>query len=165
MIVGAYQLDCYCDTDKPERPYKMPITPENWDKYHEYNQFPESFIGRSRGECMRAARRAGWRFTRHGKALCPKCSGKRTFHSDKRYRAVVDMNGQEADYDYLPPDYIGLIAVDRENLADGMDVVGAAARSAASYEDALGKARTVLKEWKEADCREIKGQPPAPPED
>lgn len=52
MIVGCYSMDLYCENAHV-------YTGETW------------------GECVRDARRDGWKITPDRKAYCPNCSGKK----------------------------------------------------------------------------------------
>ena len=70
MILGAYDLDLYC---------KKLAIPEGKvsDGVHYYDEFPAQFIGYDRKQSYAMARSKGWKFTRDGDCLCPKCSGKK----------------------------------------------------------------------------------------
>ena len=63
MIVGCYSLDLYCDG--PEASACSPLRS---------NQ-PAQFTGQTERDCLRTARRVGWRFTRDGKAYCRNHAG------------------------------------------------------------------------------------------
>ena len=65
MIAGCYSLDLYCE-DAEGGPCPVP-----------WNKFPDTFTGETWGQCVRQARRAGWRITRDRRAYCPECSGKK----------------------------------------------------------------------------------------
>lgn len=54
----GYSMDCYCDHLNPA---------------HKFEEFPHSFIGRSRTEVFKQARKAGWRIHNDNSATCPKC--------------------------------------------------------------------------------------------
>jgi hypothetical protein len=70
MIVGCYTLDLYCDNlNIPEGA----VT----DGIHDYKEFPKTFIHEYGSVCRKIARAKGWKFTRDGRALCPKCSGRK----------------------------------------------------------------------------------------
>lgn len=74
MIIGCFALDPYCDCD---------------NESHELGEFPAQFTGETRGECMKAARRAGWAFTRDKQARCRKCRG-RVASRQRMYDAAQD---------------------------------------------------------------------------
>ena len=62
MIVGCYSLDLYCDNEDAH--------------IHEHYSFEAT--GRSRAQCLRAAKRAGWAVdSRKRTVRCPKCKGKK----------------------------------------------------------------------------------------
>lgn len=63
MIVGCYSVDLYCDNTEGKK------CPSPW------SSFPWVYTGETQGECLRQARKAGWRFSRERprKAYCPKC--------------------------------------------------------------------------------------------
>jgi hypothetical protein len=61
MIVGCYSVDLYCDY-------------ENMN--HFWHSCPPQFTGETEAECLRDARRCGWRFSRGKRprlAKCPEC--------------------------------------------------------------------------------------------
>lgn len=62
MIVGCYSIDLYCDYENSDH---------RWDA----NSNPPAYIGETEAECLRAARKDGWKFTRERprKAKCPIC--------------------------------------------------------------------------------------------
>ena len=64
MIVGCYSLDLYCDNEDAHK--------------GEYPTFSFESTGRSRAQCLRAAKRAGWAVDiRKRTVRCPKCKGKK----------------------------------------------------------------------------------------
>ena len=71
MIVGGYSLDLYCEN------WAVPpdeVTDRCGHKCREDGV--DSFVGHNRAECVRAARRVGWRINfAKGTAYCPLCSG------------------------------------------------------------------------------------------
>ncbi len=60
LIVGCYTLDLYCVVD---------------------NTFGQ-FTGRTESECIRAARRSGWRVS-STRVLCPQHATKQSFTADR----------------------------------------------------------------------------------
>lgn len=62
MMSCCYALDLYCDNES--------------DK-HDFQEFPHQFIHEYGSACRTTAKRAGWLFTKDGRHLCPKCSGKK----------------------------------------------------------------------------------------
>lgn len=73
MIVGCYSVDLYCDNED-----------RTGDKRCKRRNGPlrygsDQYTGETEGECLRQARKEGWKFTRDRprKAYCPACSGKR----------------------------------------------------------------------------------------
>ena len=70
--VSAYSMDLYCDEGCDEPGYGMWPDPHG----HKYDEFPHSYIGNTRGGCLKQARRQGWKFCKDGRILCPKHSGK-----------------------------------------------------------------------------------------
>jgi len=69
MIVGAYSLHLYCDNGNSEPDCVGPKEISG----HDYSDpgFAE-FTGQTEAECKKKARRRGWKFTRDGRALCPR---------------------------------------------------------------------------------------------
>lgn len=64
MIVGCYALDLYCDNEEAHK--------------DEYPMTVFNSIGRSREECLRSARKAGWSVDlKRWVARCPRCRRKR----------------------------------------------------------------------------------------
>lgn len=61
MIVGAYQLDLYCDHYV------------DFDDVHSYREFPYTYTGTNERVCRRDAKADGW-VIKGEKALCPKCA-------------------------------------------------------------------------------------------
>ena len=79
MEVGCYSLHLYCDIDNAE-----PSATEWPCKKggHDFDEFPHEFMGRTRGECVREARRRGWLFKKDGRTICPAHSKKFPRHTD-----------------------------------------------------------------------------------
>ena len=76
MIVGCYSIDLYCDN------YDEIHWKGRDDHGHEWREFPHTYTGKTRGECIAQARKHGWLVNDRleddgGRQLCPKCSGKR----------------------------------------------------------------------------------------
>lgn len=62
-IVGAYSVHLYCDTGGAA-----------WGEECPFNNRPE-YTGETEGDCLKQARRDGWKFNRERtKAFCPDCS-------------------------------------------------------------------------------------------
>ena len=65
MIVGGYSMDLYCDK-------------AGCNNGHRGSNMGEvQYVGETRSECVREARRDGWRFSRSKspkEAYCPECS-------------------------------------------------------------------------------------------
>lgn len=71
-VVGCYSMDLYCD--HPTHPY--------------YSYDPPSITGETESECLRKAKKYGWRIDKNGEsreggngyyhAICPDCLKKRT---------------------------------------------------------------------------------------
>lgn len=70
MIVGCYTMDVYCDNGNAV-PGMTGDGPG--DSGHDFDDrgFAQS-TGRTEGECKRALRARGWRFSRDGRVLCPR---------------------------------------------------------------------------------------------
>lgn len=72
MIAGGYALDLYCDSPKPWTASK---TNSLIDAYgHRYNEFPHQYTAELGSQCRADAKKDGWKFTRDGRVLCPKCN-------------------------------------------------------------------------------------------
>lgn len=71
MIVGCYSLDLYCDNEKAHE--------------NEYPTLSFESTGRSRAQCLQAAKRAGWAVDiRKRTARCPKCKGIRIVNKESK---------------------------------------------------------------------------------
>jgi len=62
MEVSCYCMDLYCDHENDQ---------------HRWKEFPQTYTGVSRSQCVREARTEGWVFHRDGKVTCPKCNKQR----------------------------------------------------------------------------------------
>lgn len=70
MILDCHTLTLYCDArsfDDNDR---------DTNPNHKSVEFPHEFVGDTKAQTYRAARRAGWLLGKE-QQLCPKCSGKR----------------------------------------------------------------------------------------
>ena len=70
MKVGCYTLDLYCRNSGDvfsEDPTKL-------DAIHTFKEFPHQYIGETRQECERQARKHGWIFNKDRDVTCPKCN-------------------------------------------------------------------------------------------
>jgi hypothetical protein len=67
--IGCYTLDLYCDQEDLD--FESCKNSE-----HEYGEFPHSFWGHTESECIKQAKRQGWRFHTNGLTSCPKCKNK-----------------------------------------------------------------------------------------
>lgn len=69
-VIGCYTLDLYCDTGDGDGygdtcPYKP----------RDGTSIQGEYTGQTEGQCIRDARRDGWRFNRDKtKAFCPRCN-------------------------------------------------------------------------------------------
>lgn len=63
MEVGGYSMHLYC---------------RHKDRAHPWRYLPHEFIAQTRGQCVRSARKRGWKFHRDGEVSCPLCNGKKT---------------------------------------------------------------------------------------
>jgi hypothetical protein len=69
MIVRGYTLDLYCENAR-----ELYGTGSDGD-IHDYKEFPATYVGETRQECVRAARKEGWTINiTEGKCICPKCN-------------------------------------------------------------------------------------------
>lgn len=65
-IVGGYTMDLYCENEKPYP-----------DGIHPFQMFPQQFVGETRQECAREARKVGWKLNfQNYTAICPICNKK-----------------------------------------------------------------------------------------
>lgn len=65
MIVGCYTLHLYCDFERDGKHGGVETYKIGW---------PAEFTGKTESECLKEARKAGWRiFKAEGKAKCPRC--------------------------------------------------------------------------------------------
>jgi len=72
MIVRGYALDLYC-----ENAHELRGTGYDGD-VHDYNEFPATYVGETRQECVKAARKNGWIINiKAGTCICPKCNNKK----------------------------------------------------------------------------------------
>ena len=72
MIVRGYSLDLYC-----ENAHELRGTGRDGD-VHEFNEFPATYFGETRQECVRWARGDGWKINlSKGICICPKCNDKK----------------------------------------------------------------------------------------
>lgn len=64
MIVGCYSMDLYCDAENCP------------DRSHRIGSVYAQLIGRYERECLREARKLGWKFSKSHprKAFCPTCA-------------------------------------------------------------------------------------------
>jgi hypothetical protein len=62
-------MDLYCDNAKD---YNI----DTWepDGIHDWQEFPDKFVGRNRTEALREAKIAGWTFHKDKTTICPKCN-------------------------------------------------------------------------------------------
>ena len=65
MEIGCYTLDLYCDNSK--------LQPDGTDGIHEYKAFPDQYTGNSRANCVRKAKKDGWKWVGEHQ-YCPKCA-------------------------------------------------------------------------------------------
>ncbi len=73
-IVGCYSLDLYCDNTEA---HKGEFNDGLWEA------LKWETIGRSRAECFRKAKKAGWSIDlRNHLARCPRCKGGRIRESE-----------------------------------------------------------------------------------
>ena len=74
MIVRGYSLDLYCENAAIDGD----ICGTGRDGIHGFREFPATYFGETRQECVGAARRDGWTVNiKDGKCICPKCNKKR----------------------------------------------------------------------------------------
>lgn len=72
MIVRGYSMDLYC-----ENAHELRGTGYGGD-IHDYNEFPKTYAGETRAECVREARADGWKINiKAGTCICPKCTEQR----------------------------------------------------------------------------------------
>lgn len=62
-IVGCYDLHLYCSFV---------------NEAHEYGEFPHHYANEYGYRCRAQARRHGWRLFKDGRAMCPKCTRKKS---------------------------------------------------------------------------------------
>lgn len=72
MEARGYTLDLYCDN--PDHDDKAPWSPTSCHG---------TYFGETYAEVKRAAKKAGWSYTRDGKQICKYCTGKVVYHADK----------------------------------------------------------------------------------
>jgi hypothetical protein len=68
MIVGCYDMHLYCDGEGCK----------TWSKYVEafLDQVAEGeYSGRTAADCIRQAKKHGWRFNMRGQCKCKRCVG------------------------------------------------------------------------------------------
>lgn len=67
-VVGGYTLDLYCDTGGDDFGAWCPHRPVTQSLF-------ASYAGHNERDCLRQARRAGWKLRENNtKAFCPACS-------------------------------------------------------------------------------------------
>lgn len=70
MIVGCYSVDLYCDTGGDVFGGECP--------YRGYSGSQGEFTGQTEAECLRIARKIGWKFKEGNTlAFCPQCNSKK----------------------------------------------------------------------------------------
>lgn len=62
-VIGCYDLHLYCSFENPE---------------HEYKEFPHCYSDEFGYRCRARARRHGWKLFKDGRAMCPKCTKKKS---------------------------------------------------------------------------------------
>lgn len=69
MIVGGYTLDLYCDSglDQPYGTRGHSGAPDDGGAY------PGTFCAETGRDCRWLARKAGWKFLRGRRVICPTC--------------------------------------------------------------------------------------------
>jgi hypothetical protein len=69
---NSHNLSLYCDNGSA--PW-VPYHPEGAAKpgEHRYGEFPWEFINPRMKECYKLARAAGWKFSKSGRMICPRC--------------------------------------------------------------------------------------------
>lgn len=76
MLHNSHTLSLYCDNrGAPWVPYRQDrgeiVPPEPGQ--HMFGTFPTLFQHAEQKECLLRAKRAGWKFYRDGRTLCPGC--------------------------------------------------------------------------------------------
>jgi hypothetical protein len=66
-IIGCYTLELYCD-NQPDR--------QKPDAIHGYEEFPKQYCNEFGSRCRAMARKDGWKLTKDGGSICPKCAKK-----------------------------------------------------------------------------------------
>lgn len=71
-VIGCYTMDLYCDTGGDSYGGDCPNKPQG------YIGGPVAqFTGYTEGDCIKQARKRGWKFSRDKmKCFCPRCSKK-----------------------------------------------------------------------------------------
>lgn len=64
MVIDGYSMDLYCDDGVPG------------DGVHPWDMMenPQTFAGRTRGQCVRQARKLGWIINNKNECYCPACA-------------------------------------------------------------------------------------------
>ena len=71
-FAGAYSLHVYCDGEQ-ETPSIG--TDQSCKRYKRtFVAGPDEFTGRTHAQCVRQAKKRGWRFKRDGRTVCAECS-------------------------------------------------------------------------------------------